>query len=77
MPLVVIQPYVGENVVVSQVLWTVTVITVTAFMSADEIRSGSVGLDTLSFNRREECCAQQYIQGVSNPHLHGAGGGLI
>lgn len=40
-PLVEIQPYVGENVVVSQVLWTVTVVTGTDFMSADATPSGS------------------------------------
>lgn len=42
MPLLVVnQPYVGKKVVVSQVLWLVTVITGTTFVLADDTRSGS------------------------------------
>jgi hypothetical protein len=68
-PLVVTQPYVGETVVVAQVLWTVTVITNTSPRSADGTRLSSHCANTLSLNRREECCTQQRTQGASGPHL--------
>jgi hypothetical protein len=74
--LVVTQPYVGEIVVVAQVLWTVTV--TTKKIQGQQMKPILVhDSANTSLNRREECCTQQRTQGASIPHLHEANGGLI